>query len=57
MKVSEKITETWEKQPLTSKVNLITWTRDDSGLEIKQVYYYLSCADNSLVAFDTDFTR
>ncbi|MBQ2558181.1 MAG: hypothetical protein II553_04135, partial [Lachnospiraceae bacterium] len=57
VKVSEKITETWEKQPLTSKVNLITWTRDDSGLEIKQVYYYLSCADNSLVAFDTDFTR
>ena len=55
--VSSTITETWEKQPLNSEINLITFTRRDTGLGRTYVYSYLSCADNNLVAFDMDFTQ
>ena len=56
-KVSDTITETWEKQPLNSEINLFTFTRRDSGLGRTYVYSYLSCADNNLVAFDMDLKQ
>ncbi|MBO4766032.1 MAG: PT domain-containing protein [Lachnospiraceae bacterium] len=51
-KTDANITETWEKQPLNSKVNLITMTLTNSALEKTYVYSYLSCGESNLVAFD-----
>jgi len=55
--LEEYLTETWEKQPLNSKVNLITMTLTNSVLETTTVYSYLSCGDSNLVLFDLSATE